>query len=403
MDRAIGRILATATAEHDWARSPEGLAELLKECGDLRELAFAAAYHGVAGCVHLSVRGSALVPADVLADLESWYRSGVSAHLRATADLTHVARTLDGCGVPWLVVKGPVLAGAVYSRPDLRSYKDLDLVVPSQAFPAVVHALEESGFPVLDRNWRLVREQLRGQLHLRLRLGTHADLHWHLVNQHRHRFTVPMEGLLRRRRRVRVGALDLWTLDPVDTLLHVAFHASLSGGDRLVWAKDIEQAVLQGPVDWDAVVRRALQWRAALPVGAMLLRSASVLGAPVPGGVVRALVPSRIRRTLQRTIDRVQPPGALLGEPSITRLLSLHTGLGARLALAEGARRVGLRVRRVGDRAATTNPLLADAGDHADRQRYLAEVAGFRSAPAARRRERPRSDSGNARSGAGRR
>ena len=49
---------------------------------------------------------------------------------------------METAGVPFLVVKGPVLAALVYERPRVRFYRDLDLIVPRRSFVAALHSLE---------------------------------------------------------------------------------------------------------------------------------------------------------------------------------------------------------------------------------------------------------------------
>jgi hypothetical protein len=137
-------------------------------------------------------------------------------------------------------VKGPALAAVAYRRPDLRAYKDLDLLVPAPVFEDAVRLLEANGIPLLDRNWTLVSHEVRGQLHLQLPMGTVTDLHWHLVNQYRDRLRIPMGELFDRSRRVEVGGRPVSVLDPVDGLIHICLHAALSGGERLIWLKDLD-------------------------------------------------------------------------------------------------------------------------------------------------------------------
>ena len=93
---------------------------------------------------------------------------------------------------------------------------------------------------------------------MRLPTGTIADLHWALFNEERRRKTFPMrtDDVLARAVTVEVDGSPVRTLSDEDTLVHLALHACQSGGTRLLWCKDLEQAVTGRPVDWDAVVRR---------------------------------------------------------------------------------------------------------------------------------------------------
>ena len=66
-----------------------------------------------------------------------------------------------------------------------------------------------------------------------------------------------MEELFGRRRPVLLGTTTVATLDPVDGILYLCLHGSLSGGHQLVWLKDIDQMIDSQPPDWDELIRRA--------------------------------------------------------------------------------------------------------------------------------------------------
>ena len=98
-----------------------------------------------------------------------------------------------------------------------------------------------------------------------------------------------MGELAERLRPVSVGAVEVPSLDPVDGLLYLCLHGSLSGGHQLVWLKDLEMMLDRQAVDWDLVVDRARRWRADLVAAMQLDRARAVLGARVPDAVVETL------------------------------------------------------------------------------------------------------------------
>jgi hypothetical protein len=128
-----------------------------------------------------------------------------------------------------------------------------------------------------------------------------------------------MTEVLDRTRAVRISGVDVHTLDAADGLVHLGLHAALSGGDRLIWLKDIERAIAVETPDWDDVIERALRWGAGAAVAVLLRRAATVLGAEVPVWVLRDLDPSPTRRRLGEAFDRRWPVGAATGEttPSV--------------------------------------------------------------------------------------
>ncbi|HEX2701600.1 MAG TPA: nucleotidyltransferase family protein [Acidimicrobiales bacterium] len=380
---ATARLLVRCVTEHDWAVAPDGVAELADRSGPGR-VAAAAEFHGVDGCVHHSL--APVVDPTRFAALGGAHRRSIDRHVRALGDLAAAAPALDDLGVPWLVVKGPVLAEAFYPRPDLRSYSDLDVVVPASALGDVLAAVEGTGGRVLDRNWRLLRELEVGQILLRMRHGTLLDLHWQLFNTAAVRRSMrgSMAELFERARLVRVGANEVRTLDAVDTLLHLSIHGTLSGGHRLLWLKDVERAVASDGPAWDEVVRRARAWGAGPAVALALSRAARVVGAAVPPGVPEALAGGRSYLAVAAAADRLAPPERSRGKRSLSLMVSRSARADTASTAAELARRMAAAVtdkRRLSleppktdmDPANPASPRYEQSSD-ADRRAFLEAI-----------------------------
>jgi hypothetical protein len=330
-DRSLRRALVACTRDHP-VRQPvlELHGHVLRH--GVGRLGAAALGHGVVGCLWTSLRGTGLTDAWGAAAIRADYQAAVATHLRVLADLDLVDGALRAAGLDYLVIKGPVLAETVYSRPDLRAYLDLDVLVAPADFPGAVAVLEEAGCRVYERNWRLARQSMLGELRLFTPAGTIVDLHWHLVADRRVRdaFPVDLAEIRRRARWVTLGDRRVRTLDRADTVVHVALHASLTGGDRLVWLKDLEQA-LSGPhaPEWTELVTRAGEWGAGPSMALMLARTRNVLGTPVPEAVLAGLAGERLWRSVTRVVDAVAPLGDGTAGASVSRIV-------ARAARADG-------------------------------------------------------------------
>jgi len=382
-DAFHAEVLLRCAREHDWALPPTGLADLVRG-RDLSGLARAADEHGVIGCAHRSFLAMLGPRHPLVSSLGERAAMATASHMNALADLAWAGPILRAADTPWLVMKGPVLAESVYPFPDLRAYADLDILVPPSAFGRAVRALEDAGARVLDRNWRLVREQMRGQLHLVLPFGTVCDLHWDLVNTERASFTTSIEELVDRRRPVELGNIVVDTLDAEDTILHLALHACLAGGDRIVWLKDIDLAARAQP-DWDVVTSRADGWKVGPLVATTLGRAERFLSAPVPRGVLVALA-GRAGRVARMMIDRLSPPGRP-GRLSLARIGSRTAGRGLGQSSRMGVRHIGNAFSR---RPADSHPsgILEGRGGEADRDAYLAAVSAQAVEPARREARR---------------
>lgn len=265
----------------------------------------AACWHGVENHLHLALRLLETGEID-LAPLESLYRRSVAGHLRALADLARIGPRLEAAGIPAVVVKGPILA-ELYPRPDLRAYSDLDLIVPRARFGAAVAVIEADGGRLLDRNWGVIRSEARTQVHLAAANGTAIDLHWHLLNRGiaRRGLTIEMEQVFDRRLRTGAIGVECATLDPVDTALHAAVHASLSGGARLSQVADVRVALRAPGLDWELLAARARAWNAGEIVAIMAARAARLLDLPAaPAGFTQALA---TRRSWSAIVTAVEP------------------------------------------------------------------------------------------------
>lgn len=386
-NREAARLLVACVREHDWTQPPPGVTRLPDE-PTMHELVRLAAYHRVVGCVHQSLRHLGGSGAPGWAEVEEHQRRNVAKGLFVEASLRRTLPVLDGVGVPWLVVKGPVVDQVLYSRTQLRSFSDLDVLVPGPHFQVALTAMEQAGYTLLDRNWRLLRDTLASELHLKATGGALVDFHWHLLFGRRLRetFRFPVLDMVERSRRVTLAAGDVSTFDPSDTLLHLALHAANEGGDKLVWLKDLDQSVRNDKPEWDAVVERARDWGMRLPVGVMLARAATVIGTPVPRDVLRALMPERSWQGLLGAADRLFPAQRSTGRGTPATLLarSARADLRSSLGTAGGglATRAKLlarhgRLERLDVRSDATNPgsLKYAAGGASERAEFLAEVA----------------------------
>ncbi len=335
-------------------------------------LVAAAYHHGVAPTVCSVLARVAGVPPVMVEMLQQAYEHQWQIHLRTLGDLAEVVPVLDGSGARWAVVKGPVLAEAVYADGMARSYVDLDVLVDRRALPVVLDALEGAGAAVSDRNWTMARSDTLGELGLALRHGTSLDLHWHLLNEARVRraFSLSTGDLLSRTRRVWVNGVRTPTLDPADTVLHLTAHAALNGGHRLVWLKDLEQVIAHDAPDWDVLVERGRATGLGLLSATMLERARRILGAEVPSEVLGALAPRQKWRAVIRLADRLRPPEFSFGRALTGRTLVAATRRSSAASAAELAHAVVFEVAR---------PLLLERA-HPWRRRLV--LGPNRSAPA---------------------
>ena len=242
-------------------------------------------------------------------------------------------------------MKGPSLAEVLYADPLLRAYQDLDLVVRAEQLPDAIVALEASDHRMLDANWDLLLELRPGEVHMSGPAGTVIDLHWHLLNSAdlRDQFPIDMEGLFARSVPASIGEVVVRTLEPVDRLVFVALHACISGGDRLIWLKDVA-ACAREPLEWTTVSERADAWRVRNALSLMLHRADRVVGSdPTHPLGIEARSPLV---WLDALADRLAPVENTLGKRSTARLSRAAAGDDAMSSSLEFGRLVRAWLRR---------------------------------------------------------
>ncbi|HEV7524958.1 MAG TPA: nucleotidyltransferase family protein [Acidimicrobiia bacterium] len=364
--------------------------------GALDTLPELAAEHGVIGAVFQQLGPRPELDPAVRRRLASAVLQNRLDHARIASDLNYLAGIFESLPTPWLIVKGPAVAATLYCPPELRAAGDIDVLIVPEHFAGAIELLERAGHPIDDANWPLVRRLTAGQLHIVLPGGTPLDLHWHLLfaAEERRRYRLTTEELVERARPATIAGAELLTLDPVDTLVHLCFHAANEGADRLGWLSDVARAAAVPGLDWDEVVARATAWRMQLPVATVLQRSAQELGAPVPLDVRKRLAPFGWR-ALMRVADRTFPvartprrmgnPASLLAKSSAVAV----TPARAVGSAASGLARRSLHAARTGDAARIerwdeqrdTSLAYRAEFDERDRTAYFAAVAAEAAAP----------------------
>lgn len=377
LPRDVGRLLGALARDHGWLDAGP---LLTPGAADPDLLLRAALHHRLGGPLHLAVqdrthRGPSEAALDRIAhELAVGHGSAIAGHMRAVATLHEVHRLLAGAGIPSAVLKGPALAGLCYPRPDLRWYRDLDLLVAPTDLEGAVEVLEAAGSTLLDRNWDLIDAVRPGELHLLTPHGVVLDLHFQLVNnaERRSRFRVDPTEILGRAETVTLGGHRVGTADATDSVLHLALHTALSGGDRLGWFSDVDQAVRNRPPLWPDLVARAHRWGVASLVHQVLVRAIGSVGTPVPTDVLRALSPGTAWDLVVRSVHHADDLSRTTGRRSPARALARQARPGAGRTLWGVLRGAAARAPEfAGDDAGNPRSVLHDAGGAAGRRRFF--------------------------------
>ena len=243
-------------------------------------------HHGVLPLVYQAVReASVRVPSEVLDELASRYDQNVRRNLRFTAELFRILDCLASAGIPAIPHKGPVLAQSVYGDLALRSFSDLDVLVPQEKVLLAKAALYGLGYapasqflPAQERAYLATGYEytLDGPAGRNL-----LEIQWDIVPRF-YAIDFPMDELFARALPVKLAGRMVRTLSPEDLLLTVCVHAAKHAWIRLCWLRDIAGVTRTEGLEWSVVDRNAGKLGVRRIVGVSLMLAQRLLQASLP-------------------------------------------------------------------------------------------------------------------------
>jgi putative nucleotidyltransferase-like protein len=237
---------------------------------------------------------------DALGELLRRHEAQLALDLQLERLLTNAAMVLRDRDIPYRALKGPLLAHTVYRDPALRSFGDIDLLVPSLMFDPATDVLGSLGFVrrFLEPRSGFDARFTKGAC-LRRSDGFEIDLHRTLapgafgVRVARHDFfAAPCQDLV-------LGAASVAGLNHDLAFVHACFHAAL--GDhppRFVPIRDVAECFQLG-INEDAVIAFAER----MHCGAVLQRAIALVD-DVLGVALAGELPTWARRYRLSAFDR---------------------------------------------------------------------------------------------------
>ena len=275
--------------------------------------------------MHAVLEHTGGVADDVLERLAAGRHEAASHHLVVRGVLAHVGAVLDAADIPWLVFKGPVLSSSMYCDPGMRRYSDLDVLVPPDRFADAVAAMEAAGFWNPVTSWSPQVYFRAGAIAFNVGWIS-VDLHWHVMfkYQDRHWYHIDPELLFARRRAVDIGGRSYATFDEVDTVFHLALHASPRGLPSPRVAEGHRDGDRHGPAGSRRTGPEVARGEVAPAIGIALARSKHTLEAAVPDDIITALV-GRVWPRVVQAVASFDGLGSSAGRPSPVTVLTKHT------------------------------------------------------------------------------
>ena len=250
-------------------------------------------------------------PQEVMDELRQDLYAAATQAMLAESQLATVLGALSEAGVPALIVKGAATA-TFYADPALRSYSDLDIMVPEAQLAMAERALNGLGYECFaSKAWWLDHFH-----HLPPMVSESGsllvELHWGLDYQ-AEKGRLPADDLWARAVPWTVQGQPALRLHEVDAVLHLCRHAVVQhrvyGAFRsLCDLAQITESWTQE--EWTMLGRRALDYDLARPVYLMLVLAEQALDLAVPADVISILMPPGALPEPSELMRRLMRPGA---------------------------------------------------------------------------------------------
>jgi len=224
------------------------------------------------GLLASAVEHGALPVSEAQAD-ELRHTATGSAHVALLLErlLLDSAQRLAAAEIPFRVLKGAAVAHTAYPDPSMRSFGDIDLLVPGERFCDAVELFTAEGayrqFP--EPRPGFYRRFGKGAT-MTMPSGLEVDLH-RLFVPGPFGLGVELASLFSTATRFWLGNVTLEGLGADEQLLHACFHAVLGNATpRLTSVRDVAQILLTGDVDHERVLHLAGSWKAEAVVAAAI-------------------------------------------------------------------------------------------------------------------------------------
>ena len=265
-------------------------------------------HHGTSSLLYqrLSRLGDA-VPAAALASLRQSYERNVHKSLFLARELIRILDCIDAINAEVIPYKGIVMSEVYYGDMALRRSGDLDLFVRKRDVARIKSAVRDLGYTLrvpipesaeedyIASGYECTFDSPAGKNLL--------ELQWALQPRF-YAVDYDMDGVFERAVNVTLAGRRVQTPSPEDLLLVLSVHAAKHVWGRLIWLCDIGQILKLENLNWDWVQDHARAFGIERILHVTLLLAKTLLAAPVPVPIERALLEDQVA---QAFVDKIVP------------------------------------------------------------------------------------------------
>lgn len=267
-------------------------------------------------CQGLPLVERSRLPGEVRGHLEAAAQETARRALVRSAELVRLSRVLRTAGVPFLSVKGPLLARELYGVVGGRHAGDLDLFIHPDQLAAGDQALRGAGcrrsvpdFELTPRQWREFLRLKHEFEYFNDTTGVRIEVEWRLAGLPELTFADEQA----RGESTILGGEKLLRLPQDTEFLYLFTHGAGHGWFRLFWLVDVALLLLRPGVEWPRLLKAARQHGVETAVWQGARLAEVLLGVPLPAALrvpaaresaVRWLASKAVRALLRSDRER---------------------------------------------------------------------------------------------------
>jgi hypothetical protein len=216
--------------------------------------------------------------------------------------------------IPAIPYKGPMLAWLAYRDFALRTFTDLDFVVPQRYIPQAMSLLKAAGY---DARFDPQEAQASGREPAAGEYAFVRGPHFMRVELHTERtlryFPRPLnlDDMNARLIQVEIAGRTVRTFSVEDTLVLLCVHGAKHFWERLAWIVDVARLVTAQPVDWPLAMRIAAEMKCVRLLLLGLYLAHDLVGASLPQDILEKAqrdanvrwLAGKVREQLEGTSD----------------------------------------------------------------------------------------------------
>ncbi|GAB5560617.1 MAG: hypothetical protein SynsKO_22640 [Synoicihabitans sp.] len=207
---------------------------------------------------HLTPAVRSHLPIDLQEHLSRSASTTARRALMRVAMLIRIGRALTAENIPWLTIKGPVLATSLWGGPEKRHAGDIDIVIRPEDAAKVDALLRSTGYQRILPEFDLTPRQWVQYLDIKYefgyqsieRPGLRIEIKWRLdgISQ--------LSAILNHPHRVTIAGQSIPTLPPADNFRYLCHHGARHGWFRVFWLLDVARLIQANDLPWQDVMPR---------------------------------------------------------------------------------------------------------------------------------------------------